>query len=213
MKKTFEKMIAGYEKFREKYASGSDTLLQNLARQGQTPEIMVVSCCDSRVDPGLILGGDPGDLFVVRNVANIIPPYEKDDAHHGTSAALEFGVCFLKVKHLIVIGHSQCGGIQARFSPESLGPNDFIGPWMDLLKLPDTPLDTTLADTPDRYAKIALLQSLRNALGFPWIERGVAEKTLMIHLWFFDILLGEIFAYCPLRRDFFPLTRQALGQA
>ena len=83
--------------------------MRHLALRGQNPETMVVACCDSRVDPSLILQCDPGDLFVARNVANIIPPYECDEKHHGTSAALEFGICYLHVKHLIIFGHSQCG--------------------------------------------------------------------------------------------------------
>ncbi len=109
MQKSFTKMLRGYQLFRKKYALGDNSVMQYLSNYGQQPQIMVVSCCDSRVDPALILQCDPGDLFVVRNVANIIPPYEKDEAHHGTSAALEFGVCLLKVKHLILLGHSQCG--------------------------------------------------------------------------------------------------------
>src|SRR5476651_63061 len=110
--------------------------MQYLSHHGQKPEVMVVACCDSRVDPALILQCDPGDLFVVRNVANIIPPYEKDEAHHGTSAALEFGVSFLKVEHLILLGHSQCGGIQALLSSDT-NQDDFITNWVSLIKTPD----------------------------------------------------------------------------
>src|SRR5476651_1469906 len=106
MEKHLQKMIKGYQVFRQKYASGDHSVMHNLADLGQNPETMVVACCDSRVDPALILQCDPGDLFVVRNVANIIPPYEKDQGYHGTSAALEFGVCSLEVKHLILLGHS-----------------------------------------------------------------------------------------------------------
>ena len=111
MKKSFKKIIQGYRAFRKKYATGHNSVMRHLAN-GQNPEIMVVACCDSRVDPALILQCDPGDLFIVRNVANIVPPYEADERHHGTSAALEFGICYLKVKHLIILGHSQCSGIR-----------------------------------------------------------------------------------------------------
>ena len=97
-------MIEGYQAFREKYAHGDNSVMRSLANEGQQPEVMIVSCCDSRVDPALILQCEPGDLFIVRNVANIVPPYEKDEAHHGTSAALEFGICYLNVKHLIIVG-------------------------------------------------------------------------------------------------------------
>ena len=95
MEKDFKKMLQGYQAFRKKYACGDKSVMRYLSHYGQQPHTMVVACCDSRVDPALILQCDPGDLFVVRNVANIIPPYEKDEAHHGTSAALEFGLCTL----------------------------------------------------------------------------------------------------------------------
>src|SRR5579863_4140913 len=127
MKDSFNKMLQGYHEFRKKYALGDQSIMHYLSHHGQQPNIMVVACCDSRVDPALILQCDPGDLFVVRNVANIVPPYEKDEAHHGTSAALEFGVCFLKVKHLILLGHSKCGGIQALLNTaSSKNHDDFI---------------------------------------------------------------------------------------
>src|SRR5437660_12639651 len=125
MEQSLIKIKQGYQIFREKYAQGDSSVMQFLSHYGQQPQIMVVACCDSRVDPALILQCDPGDLFVVRNVANIIPPYEKDEAHHGTSAALEFGICFLKVKHLILLGHSQCGGYQALLNSHE-NENDFI---------------------------------------------------------------------------------------
>ena len=122
----FSKMLEGYQTFREKYVHGDTSVMQQLSYYGQRPEAMVVACCDSRVDPAVILQCDPGDLFVVRNVANIVPPYEKDEMHHGTSAALEFGVCYLNVNHLILLGHSQCGGVQALLDETQVGINDFI---------------------------------------------------------------------------------------
>ena len=113
MIKSFETIVQGYQQFRKKYLAKETNLLSTLAEHGQHPQVMIVACCDSRVDPAIVLQCDPGDLFVVRNVANVIPPYEKDSGHHGTSAALEFGVCQLQVKHLIILAHSHCGGIQA----------------------------------------------------------------------------------------------------
>src|SRR5437016_2556877 len=148
-------MLEGYQAFRKKYAHDDMSVMQYLSYHGQQPEVMVVACCDSRVDPALILQCDPGDLFVVRNVANIIPPYEKDEAHHGTSAALEFGVRNLEVKHLILLGHSQCGGIQALLNSQNTN-NDFISSWVSLIKPPTTHTDV------DDYAKLALTQSYQN---------------------------------------------------
>ncbi len=102
MKNILKKIIIGYAKFRKRYAKGNNSVMKNLAYHGQNPELMVLSCCDSRVDPALILQCDLGDIFVIRNVANIVPPYEKNCGHHGTSAALEFGICNLKVKHYYI---------------------------------------------------------------------------------------------------------------
>ncbi len=168
--------------------------MRYLSCYGQQPETMVIACCDSRVDPALILQCDPGDLFVVRNIANIVPPYEKDEAHHGTSAALEFGICFLEVKNLILLGHSQCGGIQALLNSDYSNQNDFITNWVSLIKTDDFNYNINNKD-PDDYAKVALKQSRQNCITFPWINERVIKNKLIIHLWFFDIKGGQIFTY------------------
>lgn len=199
--KSFTKILEGYQAFRNKYAHGDQSVMQYLSNYGQQPKVMVVACCDSRVDPALILQCDPGDLFVVRNVANIVPPYEKDEAHHGTSAALEFGVCFLKVEHLILLGHSQCGGIQALLENHSTNHNDFITNWVSLIKKPAAGFDTI-----DDCAKSALKQSQQNCLTFPWIKQKVAQQELFIHLWFFDIKSGKIFTYSAAHGNYQPLS-------
>lgn len=203
MKNTFTKILEGYQAFRKKYVHGDKSVMQYLANYGQQPEIMVVACCDSRVDPALILQCDPGDLFVVRNVANIIPPFEKDDAHHGTSAALEFGVCFLKIKHLILLGHSQCGGIQALLSNDCRN-NDFITNWVSIIKSHHSEVHDS-----DEFAKLAVLQSYQNCLTFPWIKDKVEQKKLEIHQWFFDIKSGQIFTYSE--NHYHPLNDEFLA--
>lgn len=190
MEKSFSKLLQGYHSFRKKYASGDQSVMQYLSNNGQQPKIMVVACCDSRVDPALILQCEPGDLFVVRNVANIVPPYEKDEAHHGTSAALEFGIRILKVEHLILLGHSQCGGIQALLNSDETHNDDFIQDWVSLIKT-----DKHQHEDADEYAKKALNQSYQNCLTFPWIKSKIEQKKLNIHLWFFDIKAGQIFTY------------------
>jgi carbonic anhydrase len=200
MEKSFKKIVQGYQSFRKKYALGDSSVMQYLSHYGQQPEIMVVACCDARVDPALILQCDPGDLFVVRNVANIIPPYEKDEVHHGTSAALEFGIQILQVKHLILLGHSQCGGIQALLDNEAGKQNDFINNWVAIIKTPDFTEDNV-----DNYAKLALKQSYQNCLTFPWINALLEQKQLEIHQWFFDIKTGQIFTYCDTKQGFQPL--------
>lgn len=190
MENTFKKIIQGYQAFRQKYVLGDDAVMHYLAHHGQQPQVMVVACCDSRVDPALIMQCDPGDLFVVRNVANIIPPYEKDEAHHGTSAALEFGIQGLKVQNLIILGHSQCGGIQALLNQHDLSENDFINNWVSLIKTHQHQHQDV-----DDFAKKALLDSYHNCMTFPWIKQKVEEGKLNIHLWFFNIKEGEIFTY------------------
>lgn len=200
MAKSFASILEGYQAFREKYTLGDASVMQHLSRNGQSPKIMVVACCDSRVDPALILQCDPGDLFVVRNVANIIPPYEKDANHHGTSAALEFGICFLNVSHLIVLGHSQCGGIEALRNKEPLIQDDFITNWVSVI---DTPLSCSIE--PDEYAKRALNQSHANCLTFPWIQHKVEKQELTIHLWFFNIKTGQIFTYNDAQKSYIAL--------
>ncbi len=197
MQKSFEQTLQGYQVFREKYTKGDKSVMQYLYDYGQKPETMVIACCDSRVDPALILQCDPGDLFVVRNVANIVPPYEKDEAHHGTSAALEFAVCFLQVKHLVILGHSQCGGIEALLNKHTMKQNDFITNWVSLVENNQiiNNKSTKHSINSDEYAKIALKQSYRNCITFPWITEKIKEQKIVIHLWFFDIQTGQIFTY------------------
>jgi carbonic anhydrase len=200
MENNYRKILKGYKLFRKKYAQGDNSVMQYLADYGQQPQLMVVSCCDSRVDPALILQCDPGDLFVVRNVANIIPPYENDIGHHGTSAALEFGISGLCVENLILLGHSQCGGINALISGDAGVQNDFISSWVSLIEIPGVKVKD-----PDEYAKLALHQSLKNCLTFPWIAQRVEEGKLNIHLWFFDVKEGQIYTYSNESQLFEPL--------
>ena len=195
-----EKILQGYRLFRKKYALGDSSIMKYLSHYGQQPQTMVVACCDSRVDPALILQCDPGDLFVVRNVANIIPPYEKDEKHHGTSAALEFGVRFLKVKHLILLGHSQCGGIEALLEQTHENHLDFVTRWVSQIKTEESRTKNS-----DTIAKLALNQSYDNCLTFPWIKEKVMQQQLIIHQWFFDIKTGEIFTYSVKENKYVPL--------
>jgi carbonic anhydrase len=199
---SLKKILKGYDNFRKKYACGDQSVMQHLSEKGQHPKIMVVACCDSRVDPGLILQCDPGDLFVVRNVANIVPPYEHDGSHHGTSAALEFGIRVLKVKHLILLGHSQCGGIQALLEQTPPPENDFISDWVSLIK------QNGIQDL-EQYAKRALMQSYQHCLSFPWIKSAVDAKELALHEWFFDIKTGQIFTADPQENAYYPLDAYA----
>ncbi len=195
-------IIEGYKKFRQKYFDGSSSVFEDL-KNGQSPKILVIACSDSRVDPAIILNCKPGDLFVVRNVANLIPPYENDDGHHGTSAALEFAVCGLEVKHIIIFGHSSCGGINALVTnPNKMQEKNFISRWMELAQpayqktIQDFP-NSSIEDQVDRCAHFALTNSLKNLYTFPWIAAKVAEGTLSLHSWYFNIDTGVIEEFQP----------------
>ena len=129
-------LFEGYRRFREQKLSDQRERYRTLAKEGQKPKHLVIACCDSRVAPEIIFDAVPGEMFVVRNVANIVPPYQPDGEYHSTSAALEFAVQSLKVEHIIIMGHGRCGGIKAALDPadEPLSPGDFIGKWMELLR-------------------------------------------------------------------------------
>lgn len=200
MEQSLQKMLQGYANFRKQYATGNQSIMRQLAIHGQQPEVMVIACCDARVDPSVILQCDPGELFVVRNVANIIPPYECDEKHHGTSAALEFGIRHLHVKHLIIFGHSQCGGIDARIHWDQRKSNDFITSWVSLIDMQSFTQDV------DTCARQALTRSYENCLTFPWIKERVDSRTLKIHRWFFNIKTGEIFEYSVTHERFETLS-------
>jgi len=198
----FNNLLKGYELFRDKYAQGDQSIMHYLSVYGQKPRAVVVACSDSRVDPALLLQCDPGDLFVIRNVANIVPPYNTQGIDHGTSAALEFGLRFLKVKNLIILGHSECGGIKGAINCSDDRPNDFIDNWVSLVNIN---VHASCKET-DEYAKIALNNSYANCLTYPWIKERVERKELTIHVWFFDIKSGQIFTYSPANKTFEPLN-------
>jgi carbonic anhydrase len=199
-----EDLISGYQRFREGYYQKNKDKLRNLAEQGQFPKIALISCSDSRVDPGVILDCEPGDLFVIRNVANLVPPREDNDSLHGTSAALEFAVTDLEVESIIVLGHTQCGGIKALMdTPESHSPDTFIGKWMQQLEgVRDEILnDDTITDQPSRYScceKKGIQQSLQNLMTFPWVKERVEAGTLTLHGWRYDINSSEL---CSMDED------------
>lgn len=194
------KLIAGFARFRAKYFESQPELFDHLARRGQAPRVMVVACCDSRVDPAIITDSDPGDLFVVRNVANLVPPCEMGGGYHGTSAALEFAVRALEVKHIVILGHSQCGGIQSLLQGIKAPQGDFIIPWMAIAEEARQKISALYAHAPDatrqRACEQAAIQvSLRNLATFPWIRERVAQGALHLHGWYFDIDRGELLHY------------------
>ncbi|MCL4380096.1 carbonic anhydrase [Candidatus Dependentiae bacterium] len=204
MAPTIQKLIDGNKEFRKKFFHGDSRLFDELVAYGQKPKIMIIACSDSRVDPSTIFNCQPGELFTVRNVANLVPPYEEHGTYHGTSAALEFGVRFLCVEQIIVLGHTQCGGIQALVESvaQVLQPqqHSFIAPWMSLArpayeKVVADHAGASLADKVVLCEQYTLINSLRNLQSFPWIQERVAQRTLAVHAWYLALSTGIIHAY------------------
>jgi len=194
-----DKLIEGYRRFRQRYFHEDPELFASLVAQGQSPAVAVVACCDSRVDPAIIMDCEPGDLFTIRNVANLVPPYEPDGMYHGTSAALEFAVRALKVGHIIVLGHAQCGGIHALMEGEGPGVSqgEFVASWMNIAApARDAALQDPLLDSAEkrrRYCEQAAIRlSLINLMSFPWVKEQVDRKQLRLHGWYFDMGSGEL---------------------
>ncbi len=201
-------LIEGFRRFREQHFTENDALYRQLVTEGQSPKIMVVACCDARVDPAIVLDCKPGDLFVIRNVANLVPPAEsRSSGRHGTSAALEFGVRNLGIEHIIVLGHAQCGGIRSLFGGSRGETDSYVSAWMRMAEevhagvlrdLPDAPLEQQMMACEER----AILVSLENLMTFGWVRERVESGTLTLHGWYFDIEHGQMLQYNPASRAF-----------
>lgn len=198
--KDLERFIIGFRTFKDDYFGTDNSRFEPL-KQGQSPKTMIIGCSDSRVDPAILTNCAPGDIFTVRNVANLVPPYEEDGGRHGVSAALEFAVCHLGVEHIIVLGHSQCGGINALMAGSCGCKGDsFISNWMSIAA---PAREKVLAELPGKDSKLqqraaeqaAILLSLENLHSFPWIDQRVKAGTLSLHGWYFDLNAGELSEY------------------
>src|SRR5690242_17889962 len=191
-------LIDGYTAFiRGPYAE-AEGKYKKLAREGQTPTTMVIACCDSRSAPETIFDSGPGELFVMRNVANLVPPYAPDGEFHSTSAALEFGVMSLKVKNIVVMGHGRCGGIKAALDPRQrpLSPGDFIGKWMSLVEPAAQAVAgnsmMTASERQTALERITIRFSLANLRTFPCVKALEAKGRLSLSGAWFDISTGEL---------------------
>ena len=193
--KNIEDLIEGFRRFQAAHFGEQREVFERLAREGQSPRIMVIACCDARVDPAIVTDCDPGDLFVVRNVANLVPPCEAGGGYHGTSAALEFAVRILKVEHVIVMGHVRCGGIRALLG--DVGGGEFIAPWMSIAEEARREVQAALPQASAEAQAAACEQaairiSLRNLATFPFVRAAVAEGRLALHCWYFYLERGEL---------------------
>ncbi|MDA4845382.1 carbonic anhydrase [Hoeflea poritis] len=203
-----DRLLAGYDRFMHGRYEEERDRYRDLAEKGQKPQTLIIACCDSRAAPETIFNSGPGELFVIRNVANLVPPYAPDGEFHSTSAALEFAVQSLRVRHIVVMGHGRCGGIAAALDPnaEPLSPGDFIGRWMSLL----TPVSSeiqqstmlTAGERQTALERISIRNSLSNLRTFPCVKILEDKGKLDLHGAWFDISSGELWVMDEATGDF-----------
>ncbi|MBI1205852.1 MAG: carbonic anhydrase [Azospirillum sp.] len=199
--RVINRMIAGFKGFHAYYYEQRGELFESLTTEGQRPPIMLLGCSDSRVDPAIMLHFEPGDVFTVRNVANLVPEYQPRGPHAGVCAALEFGVRDLAVSHIVVLGHSQCGGIHEliRLAAQSADDREFLGAWVSIGKqavdrwferLKDSKVHDP--DTAKEIEQTAVALSISNLMTYPWIAERVRHDRLALHGWWADLRVGEL---------------------
>jgi carbonic anhydrase len=194
-----DQLVDGYKAFLSERLPKEQARFTELAKTGQNPDVMIIGCCDSRVSPEVIFNTRPGEVFVVRNVANLVPPFNPDGELHGTSAALEYAVQALKVKHIVVMGHARCGGIRAYADDTQgpLSPGDFIGKWITLLRSAaertgGQGFNEALPVYVERLALAGIQTSLANLRTFPCVQILEAKGRLQLHGAYFDVATGVL---------------------
>jgi carbonic anhydrase len=206
-------LLDGYRAFLIGRLRHEQDRYRGLAETGQSPQIMVIGCCDSRVSPEVIFDARPGELFVVRNIGNLVPPYTPDSAQRAVSAALEFAVEALKVKHIVVLGHAQCGGIRA-FVEEAtpLSPGDFIGHWMALIAPAAAEVgprgDRPLGQYLTQLEQTSVVKMLDNLLTFPWVRSRVEHGMLALHAAYFGVATGQLSVRNPDSGTFVQIAKE-----
>ncbi len=194
---TINRLIENFELFRKTYYDEQPDFFRELIEKGQRPEAMVIACSDSRINASILGKAKPGELFIVRNVANLVPPYEPDGKRHGTSAAVEFAVRDLKVKHIVILGHSHCGGIKFLCDGEQGDEKrEFLEGWMSTVA--SARVDTLSGEAQHRHVeREAVKVSLANLMTFPWVAARVESGDLELHGWLFDLEAGRLLAHTP----------------
>ncbi len=187
-------LMAGYRRFRASAWPEKAALFAQLARRRQQPATAIIACSDARIDPQTIFDAEPGDLFVIRNVAGLVPEYAPDGGCHGTSAALEYAVKVLKVRRIVLLGHSSCDGVHAMINGPLRNAQDFLGPWMDIAEPVMWPMPEQGAGEAFQSAieDAVLRLSLTNLRSFPWVRDREASGHLSLSAWRFSIATGEL---------------------
>lgn len=194
-----ERLIEGFRRFRRDYFEEHRARFERLAERRQHPRYAVVTCCDSRIDTTRIFDAIPGEIFLIRNIANLVPPYRPDERQHSTSAAIEYAVRILKVGQFVVLGHAGCGGIKALLDPPAES-TDFVASWLEIA----APARERLARRPDlaepgerqRTCELEVLKdSFENALSFPWVAERVEDGSLQVDALYLDLEQGELLLY------------------
>ena len=212
-----ERLLNGYRTFMNGRYTAERERYRTLAEAGQEPHTLVVACCDSRAAPETIFDCGPGELFVVRNVANMVPPYEPDGQYHATSAAIEFAVQALKIANIVIIGHGRCGGIKAALDPamEPLSPGDFIGKWMGLVRPAADQIQSndlmTQSERQTALERVSIRNSLGNLRTFPYVRALEEQGKLQLHGAWFDISTGELWVMDSNTGDFARPSEQVLA--
>jgi carbonic anhydrase len=208
----------GFKDFKKNYYENDKSYIDKLIKSGQKPKFMVIACSDSRVDPAILFQTKPGEVFAVRNVANLVPPYSPDKGYHGVSAAIEFGVLDLKIKHIIILGHAHCGGITTLCNNFNLDiaetPNkkikrEFIDSWMNIAAPIMEKVNSKDCSEPLQHfvEKESIKNSIQNLKTFPWVIELIKNKQLNIHGWWFDLKSGNIFSFDEEKNNFFNIDQ------
>ena len=203
-------LIQRYYGWKATTFANSKSWYHKLAEDGQHPRAMIISCCDSRVHVTSIFGSDAGEFFIHRNIANLVPPFKKDEDYHGTSAAIEYAVKSLKIPHIIVLGHSTCGGVKASYdyfsgkNPSLKKNSNFVASWLEILRPSFNNVSKELPDKEiiNKLEKEAVLTSVENLTTFPFIQKAISDGSLSIHGLWHNIGTGELMYYDSESNDF-----------
>ena len=206
------KLVVGFRRFRQRYFEPENSVYQKLASSGQSPKTLIIGCSDSRVDPAIISSASPGEIFVIRNVANLVPPYEANSGFHGVSAAIEFAVVNLKVENVLILGHRQCGGIRALVTNQMGSHGSFIGPWMSIAQKAKEKVlqkyhgadEETLCRHCEQESIVTSIENLRT---FPFVQEAISSRGLNIFGVYFDLELGQLLELDPTDSSFHPLDQ------